>query len=143
MCVLYELKMTDGVFFDVCSFLFSVWTVYVFFSLYFDIGKPHQSFFHIVKDVVYIKWVHMVWNWLFVSVGCLTEEHICNKCYSWNMMFFSWGCHSKIFSSLLGSSKEKQVTYCEDHFFRSEYIFNVKVIFFRKFGKKTTVKLKE
>lgn len=136
--------MTDGVFFDVCSFLFSVWTVCVFFSLYFDIGKPHQSFFHIVEDVMHIKWVHMVWNWLFVSVGCSTKKHIWNKCCSWNMMFFFMRLSFKNIFFVIGFEQKKTSNLLwRDHFLRSEYIFNEKVIFFWKFEKKNTVKLKK
>lgn len=78
--------MTDGFSCDVCSFF--VFGLFFFHQLYFDIGKPHQTFFHIVKDVVHNRMgSHGVK--LTFCIGRMFNESTCIKCCQWNMMFFT------------------------------------------------------
>lgn len=50
--------------------------------------KLHHTIFHNAKDT-HIKYAHVVWNWLFVSVGCLHGKHVYQVLFVKNDVFLT------------------------------------------------------
>lgn len=135
-CVWIE---NDWWFFVRRVFLFCFRFVFFFFNFILISANHIKHSFTSSKMLCTTEWVHMVWNWLFVLVGCSTKAHVSSA--ATEIWCFLRTCHSKTFFFVIEFEweEQEQTTYIVKwSFFLASRVFffvagKYKWIFCRKF----------